>query len=544
MHLTAHSGTWQWDGTRYRQGASWLEPYAHPAVEHCAVTDGTRTLIVVRERQPGRPGDGPGLRQLTTGEYDQARRAAGRWPLDTHVMETTPDRTTLTAGFGGVAPVYLTADANGLAGSWDMTQLRADGIQIREAARLLGLRLRYSTETAFTGIYRLTERATAVWSHGRLSFRMPDDARHSRARELAPGADVLGVYKELLAEVMDGRAYDPAAVSAHVSGGMDSAVTATYLAQRHPGRVRTSAILLPGPEGQQQRHRRDLMRAHLPFAAQDTTVEAADWLPLGSAGCRADGQPVSPYEEPYAEATTALLEALAQDGVRTVVTGIGGDEMVAVTSAEAASLPVGVGRPVQPWMGPAAVEALEEAEEGLAPASVVNEMTLFGLSTFAPLALRAGVWPVHPFADPHLIEFGEWLPRPWRSRKRLHRDRLRALGLGEEVAEPKLRESFAPVMERALTGPALTYADQMLADGSPLIDAGLINPDGLASVCDRLRSGVYAELYDADLYDVLNLHMACRTMLARPREDAMAVVVSSGADPEPPPEKDEDDIYC
>ncbi|MER5494159.1 asparagine synthase-related protein [Streptomyces sp. NPDC002454] len=513
LDLHAHTGRWQWDGARYRRGSDWLEPYAHPAVEHYALTDGTRTLVLVRERRPGRSAVVPGPRRLATAEYDKARRDAARWPLDTIIMETIPGRTTLTAGFGGVAPVYLAAGDGRLTGSWDMTQLRAGGICVREAARLLGLRLRYCTETAFTGVHRLTERATAVWAGGQLSFHMPDEAEHGRARELVPGAHVLDAYEELLEEVVDGHVYDPDVTSAHVSGGMDSAVIATFLAQRHPDQVRTSAILLPGAEGQQQRRRRGLMRARLPFAARDTTVDALDWLPLGAAGCRTGGQPVSPYEEPFAEATTALLVALARAGVRTVVTGVGGDEMVSVTSTEATSLPVGVGRPVQPWLGSAAVDALADAEQGLAPASVINEMTLLGLSTFAPLALRAGVWPVHPFADPRLIEFGEWLPRPWRSRKRLHRDRLRALGLGEEVAEPRLRESFAPVMERALTGPALTYVDQMLTEGSPLMDVDLVDPDGLASVRDRLRAGVYAELYDADLYDVLNLHLACRTML-------------------------------
>lgn len=65
-----------------------------------------------------------------------------------------------------------------------------------------------------------------------------------------------------------------------------------------------------------------------------------------------------------------------------------------------------------PWIGERARAAAADAETGTAPAAVVNEMTLTAQACAAPAFLRAGIWPVHPLADPALVTFGEWLPLP------------------------------------------------------------------------------------------------------------------------------------
>jgi hypothetical protein len=51
---------------------------------------------------------------------------------------------------------------------------------------------------------------------------------------------------------------------------------------------------------------------------------------------RTHGELVSPYDEPLYEHMTALNTRMAAAGARTVVSGLGGDEMVAVGSAESA----------------------------------------------------------------------------------------------------------------------------------------------------------------------------------------------------------------
>jgi hypothetical protein len=150
-----------------------------------------------------------------------------------------------------------------------------------------------------------------------------------------------------------------------------------------------------------------------------------------------------------------------------------------------------------PWIGERTLAASAEAETGTAPAATVNEMTLTAQACAAPAFLRAGIWPAHPLADPHLIRFGERLSLQWRRHKRLHQARLEAAGCPRELLEPRLRENFTPVMREALR-----------QHGLPLIDAGFIHPDGLAAVHGRLADGGQFRERETELYGLIVMDLA------------------------------------
>lgn len=513
---------WRWEGKRLECGPSWVEPVLHPALECLTATDAVSGAFfaTVRERCPGsgdlepQPvGDVP---VTPSDEYGRLLSVARTWPMDSLTVEVIPSTGAVAvhAGRYGIAPLYVTANNGDLHGSWDMADLvphLPGSLDLVESTRLLALWFRYTHRTCFTGLYRVTERATALFENGRLNVRLPEPAEHSAARTLKPDADVLGAYGELLDGVLDRHVFDPETTSAHLSGGMDSGVTATHAAYRYPGRILASAMLVPGPGGAQQRRRRADMVRLSDFRADITTV-AAKLPPLHPAGDRAQGRFVSPYEEPYYEATNALLVDLAGLGVRTVITGVGGDEMMALTSDESPHLPIGPGHQQPAWLGTAAREALHHADDDIAPPSVVNEMTLLAFAASTPLMLRSGIWPIHPFADPSLIRFGEWLPRAWRSDKTLHRERLAHLNMPPEVVRPVLAENFTPVMNLALLNHIPPMAARILRYGSPLIDTKLIDPDALTTAVDRLHDG-HIQDSDSLLYDVIALDLAARTAL-------------------------------
>ena len=114
----------------------------------------------------------------------------------------------------------------------------------------------------------------------------------------------------------------------------------------------------------------------------------------------------------------------------------------------------------------------------------------------------------HPLADPHLIRFGERLSLQWRRHKRLHQSRLEAAGCPRALLEPRLRENFTPVMREALRQHGLPLIARMLADGSPLIDAGFIHPDGLATVHRRLTEGGQFRERETELYGLIVMDLA------------------------------------
>lgn len=277
--------------------------------------------------------------------------------------------------------------------------------------------------------------------------------------------------------------------------------------RRHPRRLtpapgRGRSHDRPRGPGRQQTRRREAFIDRLRLGI-DTAVPLAQYLPF------CPGGPRGPYDDVYSEAQTALLARQADRGVRTVFTGIGGDEMLARTADEWERLPVGTGVDPKPWIGDRTLAGLKEAEENVAPATVVNEMTLNAQACAAPPILRAGMWPAHPLADPQLIRFGEWLPKDWRWLKRLFRARLERRGCHGELIHPPLSENFAPVMREGLRRYGVAHVDVMLNDGSPLIDGGYLRPDGLAAARGRIAAGEYVDR-DAELCAALALDQTLR----------------------------------
>ncbi|MFB7496813.1 asparagine synthase-related protein [Streptomyces sp. NPDC056161] len=518
LRLTPYASTvWAWNGHRYAtvDRTSEIAPYDHPLVEHVAVTDGTRTLLVVRERVAGREAHHPALRKVTPGEFDEARILAEQWPADYVLVETAPDDPCrVTAGPGGIAPLYVAYDRTSLHGSWDMADLagHATGLSPREVARLLIYRPRYSTETVFQGIHRVTERATAIYG-GHLCLRYPEPVLHGGPRELAADADILGAFMEAMDDALDLRPIDRVETVVHLTGGFDSGTVGTRLAERYPGRYPTAALMIAGPgRAHQFRRRSEIIRA-LPFADQDHLIDALEHAPLSPECARVRGEKISPYEEPLHRPFTKLTEDLAHHGARVVVTGLGGDEMVALSQAEYPHKSMGEISDGLPWIADRARAALEFADDGVAPPAAVNSMTLLSLETTAPVLMRAGIWPVHPFADPGMVQLGEWLPLHWRELKKLQRRRLAALGLSADVTESRERESFAEVVQHTLTTIARSLFAKMLHDGSPLFDERLVDPDGLRVAVRRLAAGPYREDGDAQLLEVLDLHFAASAFL-------------------------------
>jgi hypothetical protein len=234
-------------------------------------------------------------------------------------------------------------------------------------------------------------------------------------------------------------------------------------------------------------------------------------------------RPQGGTSELYDEGKHSLLNLLTGRGIRTLVTGIGGDEMVALTIEEMPRQAVGVVRAPAEWIGPRTRELLDDIETGTAPAAVVNEMTLLSMACIAPPVLRAGMWPVHPLADPTLIRFGEWLPHAWRYRKQLHRARLTRIGCDSYLTDPPLRENFEQVMGLGLRRYGVTFLQTMLDQGSPLIDGGYLNPDGLATTMARIAAGTSTP---AD-HDICGVFVAGATLRSYGHTDSRATVAAS-----------------
>lgn len=106
------------------------------------------------------------------------------------------------------------------------------------------------------------------------------------------------------------------------------------------------------------------------------------------------------------------------------------------------------------------------------------------------------------------------MPFYWRELKQLQRRHLATFGLSEDACNPKERESFAELVADSLTVNGLPLLHRILRDGSPLIEEGLLDPDGLKSVVADLEAGPYREDPHSKLVEVIMLDQAVRAFLS------------------------------
>lgn len=477
------STAWRWDTDRWVNGQSWIRP-AHAAVLEAELV----------------PGDGSGVHVLV--------REGKGGEVDFTSLLLRPDEAQVSAGVFGTAPLYLVAVGEDLYGSWDLADLRPhlqpDRLNPRVMARTLTRRHRYSADTLFHGVYRLTERATAVFTIAGLTILYPEPAQHVlEPRRLRAGVDPVDAFDALLTEAVAGWRSTAKCVGVEVSGGADSGNVALSTAAAGFGSVLTFGLLMGGRIGRLQQDRRRMLVDHL--GLRDTAVPAMLHPPFVPGGVRERGMPHDPAGAFYQEAFDVLRGHVAAHGCEVVFTGGGGDEVNACHSRTGAELPAA--EPI-PWLGDKAIEALAQVDENLAPIPVLPVPTLMAFGLHNPAYLRLGIWPVAPLVHPRVVRFMEQLPQEHKQGKTIFRDRLRRAGLPESVAAPNEPENFLAVMESGLRSYGLPLLDDMLRE-SLLVDLGYVDPVALARAREHAeRAPVVPDL----LCDILALEVGLRSL--------------------------------
>lgn len=479
-----HSSGWRWDTDRWVRGESWIRP-AHATVLNTELE----------------PGQGPSASVLVREDKDGE--------ADYTSLLVRPGEIQLSAGVFGTAPLYLVPVGEYLYASWDLTDLRPhlrpDRLTPRAVARTLSRQHRYSADTLFEGVYRLTERATATFTTAGLTILYPEPAQHVlEPRTLRPGIDLVGTFDALLTEVVADWRSAASCVGVELSGGADSGNVALSTVAAGFGSVHTFGLLMGGRIGRLQQARRCALVDHL--GLRDTTVPAMQHPPFAPGGARERRVPHDPAGAFYQEAFDVVRQQVAARGCEVIFTGGGGDEVNTHHSRTNTVFPSAV--PV-PWLGEKATEALDQVDENLAPVPVLPVPTLMAFGLHNPAYLKLGIWPVAPLVHPRMVRFMEQLPHEHKRGKAMFRDRLRQARLPESVAAPAEPENFLAVMEAGLRTYGLPLLDDMLRE-SLLVDLGYVDPDALARARDRAeRAVVVPDL----LCDTLALEAGLRSLV-------------------------------
>jgi asparagine synthase (glutamine-hydrolysing) len=505
--------SWSWTGERWASGRSWIKPVMTPALEWGLASDPSGAVcVVVRERR------GEAVHR-TTPTFEPMQVAHVGATIDnvhTHqgdyvTVEMRPGRVRVTAGPIGTAPVYLAPGEDELAGSWSLPDLRAylslDRLCSRAVVRALTRQHRYSTDTLFTDLHRLTERAAATFTAERFVIDYPTPALHvMKALKVRDGADVVGAFHGLVAQAIAQVPPLPNQVGIELSGGADSANVALSLAAVRDDLLRSYGLAVDGVAGEDQRDRRRLLVKKLGML--DTEITASDHPPFALTGVRALGIPHDPTSAYYREAFDAIRDAAAADGLQVMFTGLGGDEITALRPDEQERESHPVCDPTT-WLGPAATTSQPEIDVNLAPIPVLPLTTLMAFALHNPTYLQAGIWPVAPLANPAVVRFAEQLPVELRRDKQLLRQRLHRAGLPQEVTHPATAESFSDLMQVGLRQRGLPLLEAMLRD-SVLVDTGYLDHDALRRTYDHALT---ADRIPSTLCDSIALEVGLRSLL-------------------------------
>ncbi|MFI8930595.1 asparagine synthase-related protein [Streptomyces sp. NPDC053474] len=521
IDLRSTEGPWRWCGTNdgcWVRGSDRVRPLNHPALESRAVSDGTRTLMVVRERST----QAASLLRSTSpvrvddAVYVRAREECGTWPLQSVWVEDGPGGVSVHTGLGGVCPLYLTHADGALFGSWQLMDLKAhfgpDCLDELEVMRLLTGQTRYGHQTLFATVKRLSENSTARADARGLHLHYPPAAAHAQPSGLADhvdGPELVDAFEALVDHLLAQRPLTPARTAAQLSGGKDSTNLAISLGLAHPGEITPCAMLIGGQAGPQQQARRRMVIDQVGFAP-DVTVLAGDYPALAPGGLRrARPEAISPLDEPHLEAADALAQALAARDVTTMVAGFGGDEVARARRPQ--DRPArGVQAPS--WCGPRVRDLLGEVNTGIAPPTVAPETALVALEVATPFLARRGLWTLAPFIAPELVRFGRRLPTEWKVDKRLLTERLAVRGLPEQVVHPVLRENFGHLMNQAVAAHATGLLRSWGKD-LHLTEQGYLDAAALSEAIERAALGPgHAAPYRTGLFLVTAIELALRAL--------------------------------
>lgn len=517
-------------------GSSWVRPFLHPALESQALASEGRIAFIVRERAAAAPRMPASLEPLRVGEdaWDERVAAALQWPLNVSVLSWQTDARSpvlLRCGGWGTAPICLVPQGDTLHGHWDAAQLYRHlpgGVDFGRTAYLLArIGAPYSRRTLFPGMQMATERSRAEWDpEGRgLHVAYPPPAPVHGPRELHADADVFGTFESLLGASI-ARWLEPGTdlIATELSGGLDSAVVGLVASKLSDRPVHTYGLIVPGETGRVQAQRRQLIVDLL--GAQDVAIDASRYTPFGSHRQRGDDA-IVPWGEFYHEAFLALLQRARSGGAHTILTGIGGDEISTLLYRELdVQRPAPPARPLPSYLTDRAVAAFREEERhGLdsAPDGAAVRSFFEAAQAGTAVYLRAGVWPLYPYATPELVQFCRSLPAEWRRGRRLQREYLARHGLPEQVWRPELPESFIPLLDQAMRSDARSRIETLFED-SRLEQAGLVDTGRLLAAYGRYRRGEDWSESDFLLAAVV-LELTLRSLEAAraPQDEAAAV---------------------
>lgn len=482
----------------WKHNRSYIRPFSHRMVDIYYLREiggKNRWMVIARERYEGASKvykSLPIIKECSQEEFERQSNILLTNHLDWMAIEVTPgynQHVSLACGKHGTLPCYFLCKNNTLRGNYIPASLfpfidKSNPLDFQRTCSFIKGVMPYGSKLILKEIDLLPAGSQVTWychtdSTSKVKVNYPKATELVSPKKIKSNVDPVEAIERIVKKVLGHRfGSEPHGISAELSGGLDSSIVAGVANQMMSGSLKTTGLLLP-PNIGDHAHRRDIISATL--GLNDTAISIEPHLPL-SVDAPNFLRNRAAWEELYIEAFNALFEVASESEHDVLLTGFGGDELFMLNTwellLEKQTLAIEQAKKelfnYPNYLTDEAREAVRETiEESNDYPLATPTSTIDALMVDAPIIAKAGFWPIHPFADPEVVNFCQQLPPEFRRDRFLQRKLLSSWGLPKSVWKPECAEDFASFMSTSLRTNSI--AIQKLFEESRLHEMGILN---------------------------------------------------------------------
>lgn len=280
-----------------------------------------------------------------------------------------------------------------------------------------------------------------------------------------------------------------------VSGGIDSATLPLYFAKKNKEvRPLLGSMVFPGNFGETQDEKLIILSEKTGFQVEKVAIVEDKNYPLSR--FNKSYRYFYNFDEIYTEPLEELAGLLQSKGIKTVATGIGGDELFENTLSAEYQLRYGKNelKYRHQFSYPSFITSLAKKKYIEAtPSQPPYPLPLLATSLHGANLARNNVyishdiWPVSPYANVELYDFCQGLPAVYRANKNILRAFHEAFGFPKIIHSPKQNEYFGDLFERSFQSGAYDSMIENICQSSITRQLGLIDTDKLMQEYEALK---------------------------------------------------------
>lgn len=287
-----------------------------------------------------------------------------------------------------------------------------------------------------------------------------------------------------------------------ISGGIDSATLPLYFAKSlnhklDKGNYLLGALIFYGHFSESQEQKLFSIADFTDFSLVSVPIDPKIDYPLAAIIESDNFKPFFWIKEIYEEPFRRLAKTLSHKGVKTLSTGVGGDEVFSNNFSAEDQLHYGLfsQKNAKKVLGIPFItdrmrlEYLSSIPEERPYPLPILPVSLLGANVATNgIFIRENIWPVTPFANSELYKFCQGLPAHYRANKNILRAFHSAHGFPKSIYNPVRNEHFGHFFEYSIESGKYDRIMKQLAEESITCELGLIDIKKLMDFYNECKS--------------------------------------------------------